>query len=35
VYSYGGDVWIVMEAMDVGCLTTVLDFLHENMYMLD
>lgn len=35
VYSFNGDVWIVMEAMDVGCLTTVLDFLRNKGYLLD
>ena len=33
-YSYGGEVWIVMEAMNVGCLTHVLDFLREKGYLL-
>lgn len=35
VFSDAGDVWIVMEAMDVGCLTTVLDFLRGKGYLLD
>lgn len=35
VMSFEGDVWIVMEAMDVGCLTTVLDFLRGKGYLLD
>lgn len=35
VFSHAGDVWIVMEAMDVGCLTTVLDYLREKGYLLD
>jgi hypothetical protein len=35
VYSFDGDVWIVMEAMDVGCLTQVLDFLRGRSYLLD
>jgi len=33
-YSYEGAVWIVMEAMDVGCLTHVLDFLRAKGYLL-
>lgn len=35
VFSHKGDVWIVMEAMDVGCLTHVLDFLRKKGYLLD
>jgi Protein kinase domain len=35
VFSHSGDVWIVMEAMDVGCLTTVLDYLRQKGYLLD
>lgn len=35
VFSHAGDVWIVMEAMDVGCLTTVLDYLRGKGYLLD
>ncbi len=34
-YSHQGSVWIVMEAMDVGCLTHVLDFLRQKGYLLD
>lgn len=34
-YSFNGSVWIVMEAMDVGCLTHVLDFLRARGYLLD
>ncbi len=34
-YSFNGSVWIVMEAMDVGCLTHVLDFLRTKGYLLD
>lgn len=34
-YSFNGSVWIVMEAMDVGCLTHVLDFLRSKGYLLD
>lgn len=34
-YSHNGSVWIVMEAMDVGCLTHVLDFLRTKGYLLD
>lgn len=33
-YSFEGSVWIVMEAMDVGCLTHVLDFLRVKGYLL-
>lgn len=33
-YKHEGEVWIVMEAMDVGCLTHVLDFLRERAYLL-
>lgn len=33
-YSHEGSVWIVMEAMDVGCLTHVLDFLRQKKYLL-
>lgn len=33
-YSFDGSVWIVMEAMDVGCLTHVLDFLRAKAYLL-
>ena len=33
-YEHQSDVWIVMEAMDVGCLTHVLDFLRERAYLL-
>lgn len=33
-YSWEGSVWIVMEAMDVGCLTHVLDFLRRKHYLL-
>lgn len=33
-YTYESHVWIVMEAMDVGCLTTVLDFLRERRFLL-
>lgn len=33
-YSFDGSVWIVMEAMDVGCLTHVLDFLRKKTYLL-
>lgn len=34
-YSFDGSVWIVMEAMDIGCLTHVLDFLRSKGYLLD
>lgn len=34
VYVNEPDVWIVMEAMDVGCLTTVLDFLRDRQFLL-
>lgn len=34
-YSFNGSVWIVMEAMDVGCLTHVLDYLRSRGYLLD
>lgn len=33
-YSFNGSVWIVMEAMDIGCLTHVLDFLRVKGYLL-
>lgn len=33
-YSYDDNVWIVMEAMDVGSLTHVLDFLRGKRYLL-
>lgn len=33
-YSYESHVWIVMEAMDVGCLTHVLNFLRDKTYLL-
>lgn len=33
-YAYGSHVWIVMEAMDVGCLTSVLDFLRNRRFVL-
>lgn len=33
-YRHEGQVWIVMEAMDVGCLTHVLDFLRTKAYLL-
>lgn len=33
-YTYQENVWIVMEAMDVGCLTHVLDFLRDKAYLL-
>lgn len=33
-YAYGPHVWIVMEAMDVGCLTAVLDFLRNRRFVL-
>eukprot|EP00177_Eucheuma_denticulatum_P002845 GFKZ01005100.1.p1 GENE.GFKZ01005100.1~~GFKZ01005100.1.p1 ORF type:complete len:425 (+),score=63.86 GFKZ01005100.1:374-1648(+) len=33
-YSWGGSVWIVMEAMDIGCLTRVLEFLRWKKYLL-
>lgn len=33
-YEWQSDVWIVMEAMDVGCLTTVLDFLRAKRFLL-
>eukprot|EP00737_Agarophyton_chilense_P001626 gb/GEZJ01001824.1/.p1 GENE.gb/GEZJ01001824.1/~~gb/GEZJ01001824.1/.p1 ORF type:complete len:450 (-),score=46.59 gb/GEZJ01001824.1/:1061-2410(-) len=33
-YGHNSDVWIVMEAMDVGCLTHVLDFLRNKSYLL-
>ncbi|KAI0565918.1 Serine/threonine protein kinase [Gracilaria domingensis] len=33
-YGHQHDVWIVMEAMDVGCLTHVLDFLRDKSYLL-
>lgn len=34
-YSFNGSVWIVMEAMNVGALTHVLDFLRKKGYLLD
>lgn len=33
-YSFDGSVWIVMEAMNIGCLTSVLDFLRAKAYLL-
>lgn len=33
-YSHHSNVWIVMEAMDIGCLTHVLDFLRDKSYLL-
>eukprot|EP00178_Gracilaria_changii_P019909 TRINITY_DN5778_c0_g1_i1.p1 TRINITY_DN5778_c0_g1~~TRINITY_DN5778_c0_g1_i1.p1 ORF type:complete len:450 (+),score=50.58 TRINITY_DN5778_c0_g1_i1:145-1494(+) len=33
-YGHNNDVWIVMESMDVGCLTHVLDFLRDKSYLL-
>lgn len=33
-YAFENNVWIVMEAMDVGSLTSVLDFLRERRYLL-
>lgn len=33
-YAHGADVWIVMEAMDIGCLTSVLDFLRARQFLL-
>lgn len=33
-YAFESNVWIVMEAMDVGSLTSVLDFLRDRRYLL-
>lgn len=33
-YSAHPHVWIVMEAMDIGCLTAVLDFLRDKRFLL-